>query len=176
MIVDTVAVQTYQCIVYTTLKVFIIFSLQRSPSNFSNSTTTQTAVTGWNFAVTSGKTYRIEIIGAYQTAALTTGGTIGLYLTSGVGTIRGNIEMDIAQTAVATGLKTPIRTCTTLGAAGSSLTSTAVGVINSPHGVYLIATFTCTTSGTLQVGWASEVAASAAQLNANSTLLYQLLN
>lgn len=33
-----------------------------------------------------------------------------------------------------------------------------------------------TVSGTFNVGWATEVAASAAQLNANSSLIYQPLN
>ena len=145
-------------------------------ANFSNATVTQTPVTGWTIPVVAGKTYRIEIIAEYQTAALTTGGTIGYYMLTGAGTIRGTIEGDIAQTAVATGLKIPVRVCTTIGAVGSSLTTSAVGVINSPHGISSRVTFTCTSSGNLQVGWASEVAASAAQLNANSTLLYQALN
>jgi len=101
-------------------------------SNFSNSTTTQLPVTGWNFAVTSGKLYRIEIIADYQTAATTTGGTLGYYMLTGAGIIRGFAEADISQNAVATGLKAPIRVCTTLGATGSSLTSTGVAKYVKP--------------------------------------------
>jgi len=145
-------------------------------ANFLNSTTTQTAVTGWTIPVLINKTYRIEIIAAYQTVALTTGGTLGYYMTSGSGTIRGYTKGSISQAAVATGLEVPVRACTTIGAAGSSLTTTAVSVINSPHYFYSIVTFTCATSGNLQIGFASEVAASAAQLNQNSSLIYQALN
>lgn len=146
-------------------------------SNFSSTSVTEAAVTGWSFAVTAGKTYRIEVIAAYQTAATTTGGELGFFLSaSAVGTIRGFAEADVVSTAAATGLKIPINTSTTADAAGSFLISSGVTAINSPHSFYALVTFTCTTSGTFNVGWATEVAASAAQLNANSSLIYQLLN
>lgn len=146
-------------------------------SNFSSTITTEASVTGWSFPVTTGKTYRIEVIAAYQTAATTTGGELGFFLSaSAVGTIRGSAEAGIVSTAAATGLKQQISVCTTADAAGSNLISTGVTAINSPHYFNALVTFTCTTSGTFNVGWASEVAGSASQLNANSTLIYQQLN
>ncbi len=146
-------------------------------SNFSSTITTEATVTGWSFAVITGKTYRIEVIASYQTAATTTGGELGFFLSnSAVGTIRGFAQADIVSTAAATGLKQPITVCTTADAAGSNLISSGVTAINSPHSFYAIVTFTCTTSGTFNVGWASEVSSSAAQLNANSSLIYQTLN
>lgn len=146
-------------------------------SNFSSTIVTEAAVTGWTFAVTSGKQYRIEIIASYQTAATTTGGELGFFLTaSGAGTIRGFAEADIVSTAAATGLKQPITAIGAADAAGSNLISTGVTAINSPHSFYAVVKFICTVSGTFNVGWATEVNASAAQLNSGSSLIYQILN
>lgn len=146
-------------------------------ANFSSTSVTEAAVTGWSFAVTSGKTYRIEVIASYQTAATTTGGELGFFCSaSGAGTIRGFAQADIVSTAAASGLKIPITAIGAADAAGSFLISTGVTAINSPHSFYAVVTFTCSVSGTFNVGWATEVAASAAQLNANSSLIYQALN
>jgi len=146
-------------------------------SDFSSTSATLAPVTGWNFAVTSGKTYRIEIIANYQTAATTTGCSLGVYLSGGgVGTIRGFMEGGLSSSAAATELGIPIRVCTTAGATGGGLTTTAVSAINTPTKLYMLVTFTCTTSGTFNVGFATEIGASAAQINANSSLIYQVLN
>ena len=142
-------------------------------SAFSNSTTTRNTVSSWTFAVTAGKTYKIEIIGAYQTAALTTGGSIGFILTGGgTGSIMGKMDGEILQTTVNTGVRTTIRAINDINTtAGSFMTTTGVGVINSPHYIGGILNFSCTTSGTFEVQFGSEVALSAAQLNAGSLLL-----
>ena len=146
-------------------------------SAFSSTSVTHASVTGWSFAVTTGKTYRIEIIGDMQTAATTTGGSLGFYCSSSaVGTIKGFGEIDVVSTVAATGLKQPYTVCTTIGAAGSTLTSSGVTAINSPHSIYALVTFKCTTSGTFNVSWATEIASSASQINANSILIYQTLN
>jgi len=142
-------------------------------SAFSSTSVTPATVTGWSFAVTTGKTYRIEVIADYQTAATTTGGILGISLTTAAGSVRGYAMGTVVNTAAASELTIPIRTTS---GAGSSLTTTGVTAINSPHSIYMLITFTCTTSGTFNIQWATEVAASAAQLNANSTLLYQALN
>lgn len=143
-------------------------------SAFSSIVITPANVTGWSFNVTTGKTYRIEVIADYQTAATTTGGILGIALSGGAtGSVRGYAAGAISQSAVATELAIPIRTTS---GAGSSLTTTGVSVINSPHFFTMVITFTCTASGTFNVQWATEVAASAAQLNANSSLIYQVLN
>lgn len=139
--------------------------------------TTEVSVTGWTFPVTIGKTYRVEVIATYQTAATSTGGELGFFLTaSGAGTIRGRMEGAVASVAAATSLTQQITAIGAADLAGSNLITTGVTATNSPHYIYALVTFTCTASGTFNVGWASEVAASAATLNANSSLIYQQLN
>ena len=141
-------------------------------SAFSSTSVKQDAVTGWSFPVTTGKSYRIEIIATYQTAATTTGGVMGFVLTGGgAGTIAGELEAKITSTSTASDMKQSIYTINaTTGTTGSTLTTNGVGTINQPHhiGGHLI--FNCTTSGTFQVNYATEVAASASQLNAGSVL------
>lgn len=142
-------------------------------SLFSSTSTTPAIVTGWSFAVTNGVTYRITVIADYQTAATTTGGILGISLTTATGSVRGYASGTVVNTAAATELKIPIRATS---GAGSTLTTTGVTAINSPHYIGLDITFTCTNSGTFNIVWGSEVNASAAQLNANSSLIYQALN
>lgn len=142
-------------------------------ANFSSTSTTPAAVTGWSFAVTTGKTYRITVIADYQTAATTTGGILGISLTTATGSVRGYANGTVSQSAVATELKIPIRATS---GAGSTLTTSGVSVANSPHYIGLDITFTCTNTGTFNIVWGTEVGSSAAQLNANSSLIYQALN
>ena len=143
-------------------------------SNFSSTSTTPATVTGWSFSVTSGVTYRITVIADYQTAATTTGGIIGISLSGGAaGSVRGWATGTVVNTAAATELTIPIRATS---GAGSTLTTTGVTAINSPHYIGLDITFTCTVSGTFNIVWGTEVNASAAQLNQNSSLIYQALN
>jgi len=142
-------------------------------NNFSSSSTTPAAVTGWTFSVTSGVTYRIQVIAAYQTAATTTGGILGISLTGATGSVRGWAKGTIVSTAAASELTVPI---VATSGTGSTLTTTGVTAINSPHYIGMDITFTCTGSGTFNIVWGTEVNASAAQLNQNSTLLYQALN
>lgn len=142
-------------------------------NSFSSTSTTLAPVTGWSFAVTSGVTYRVEVIADYQTAATTTGGTFGVSLTGATGTVRGVARGSINAAAAATEVSIPIRATS---GAGSTVTTTAVSATNTPHFLYMLVTFTCTGSGTFNIVWASEVAASAAQINANSSLIYQPLN
>jgi hypothetical protein len=147
-------------------------------SAFSSSAinTTLSNVTGWTFPVVTGKNYSIEIIADYQTVVTTTGGTLGVNLSTGAGTIRGKFDGEIVQTTGATGLRASIRAIGANALAGSFMTTTGVGTINSPHYIGGKLIFSCVTSGTLNVSYNSEVAASASQLNAGSTLIYKLLN
>lgn len=140
-------------------------------SNVSSTATARANIADWSFPVTAGKSYRIEIHSLYKSAATTTGGSIGFILPTGAGSIFGYVEGDIANTTVATTLRQPIYAINaTNTTAGSFITTTGVSVINSPHSIYSALTFNCTTSGTFQVQWGSEVAASAVQLNVGSTL------
>lgn len=142
-------------------------------SNFSSTSITPAIVTGWSFAVTTGKTYRITVVADYQTAIITTGGILGISLTTATGSVRGYAYGAVSQSAAATELKIPIRT---FSGAGSTLTTTGVSVANSPHYIGLDITFTCTGTGTFNIVWGTEIVATAAQLNANSSLIYQVLN
>lgn len=142
-------------------------------NNFSSTSTTPAAVTGWTFNVTAGVTYRIEVIADYQTAATTTGGIFGVSLSGATGSIRGYARGSISAAAAATDLAIPIRATS---GAGSTLTTSGVSASNTPHFINLLVTFTCTGSGTFSIVWGSEVNASAAQINQNSSLIYQALN
>ena len=141
-------------------------------ADFSSTIVTRANVGDWSFPVKAGKSYRVEVVASYQSAmASTTGGSLGFVLPTGAGNIHGFVEGDIANTTVATTLRTPIRAINaTNTTAGSFITTTGVGAINSPHSIHSVLTFNCTTSGTFQVQWATEVAASASRLNAGSTL------
>lgn len=146
-------------------------------SNFSSTITTEAAVTGWTFSVTSGKAYRVEVIGLYQTAATTTGGELGFFLTaSGAGTIAGSAEAGIVVLAANSSLSQQITAIGAADLAGSNMITSGVATINTPHYFKSTVVFICTVSGTFNVGWASEVAASTSQLNAGSSLIYQVLN
>lgn len=146
-------------------------------SLFSSTSVTRANVTGMNFAVTAGKKYKITLIGCYQTGVTTTGGSIGFVLTSGTGTICGFVTMAISQSVVATDLTTTIRAINaTNTTAGSFTTSSGVSVINSPHYFYGDLIFDCLTSGVFSLQWGSEVATSAAQMNAGSTMIVETLN
>lgn len=149
----------------------------------SNSTTTSTTITdgttAWSHSVVAGKTYRFSVTGTYQTAALTTGMRMSVLPTNAVGSINGFGVGAIAQAAGSTGLEVTLfapATSTTVWPTGSSLLTTAVNPINSPHHVYLEFIYRCTTSGTIALQFASEVATSAAQLNLGSALVVEELN
>ncbi|HEX8586181.1 MAG TPA: hypothetical protein VF680_17445 [Allosphingosinicella sp.] len=139
-------------------------------SNFSSISSVPAAVTGWTFYAVAGKKYRIQVLGAYQSAATTTGGVIKLLATNGAaGTFAGQAWGAITTAAAATELGIAIT------AIGSTLTTTGVSAINSPHYIGMDVGFACTTSGDISVGWATEVAASASQLNAGSMLIIEEL-
>jgi hypothetical protein len=145
-------------------------------ADFSSTATAPAAVPGWAANVLAGKSYAVGIIAGYQTAALTTGGRLGLHLSSGTGSLRGQAAATITQAAGGTCVEAPLWAIGAIGLAGSNMVSTAVSVINSPHSFMVRAIFSCITSGVLAVNWASEVAASAAQLNQNSLFSVQQLN
>ncbi len=123
----------------------------------------------------AGKTYRFTIFGLYQTVGLGTGARLNLLGAGGLaGTVAGSMWGAIAQGTVATGLETTIFSFA--NAAGSFILTTAVNPINAPHTIGAEFVFDCTTGGTLSLQFASEVAASAAQMNPGSIMTVQLLN
>lgn len=146
-------------------------------SAFPSTSVTRANVTGMSFAVTAGKKYKITLIGDYQTAVTTTGGSIGFVLTSGTGTIKGFVTMAISQATVATDLTTTIRAINaTNTTAGSFITSTGVSVINSPHYFTGDLIFDCLTTGVFQLQFATEIVSTSAQLNAGSVMIIETLN
>lgn len=150
-----------------------MFMLKPPIGGIANNTVTRINVTNWSIPVTAGKTYRIEIVGDIVTALTSTGGSMGFIMSSGTASIIGAIEGDIVQTAVATGLKQPIRAISSdPNLAGSFFTTTGVGVANSNHSFIAILALNCITSGVFQVQWGSEIAGSNATLTNTSALFY----
>lgn len=143
----------------------------------SNSTTTSTTITDgttpWSHSVVSGKTYRFRVIGLHQAAALTTGIRLSILPTTAVGTVVGIAWVAVNQAAGTGGLEASlfgVATSTTVWPVGSTILSTAVAPINSPLHNGMDFLYTCTTTGTLAIQFASEVAA-AAQMNIGSILI-----
>lgn len=148
-----------------------IFVRKPLSANVSSTATARANIADWSFTVTSGKSYRVEIVALYQSAAITTGGSIGFVLPTGAGSIFGFAEGDVANTTVAKTSRQPIYAINaTNTTTGSFMTTTSTSVINSPHSIHAVLNFNCTSSGTFQVQWATEVAASAAQLNSGSVM------
>ncbi len=148
-------------------------------SNVVATTTVTDGTTPWSHAVVAGKTYRFQVVGLYQSAALTTGIRLSILPTTAVGNVVGLAWGAIGQGVVATGLDASlfaVATSTTVWPVGSTILTTGVSVINSPHNIGMDFLFTCTTSGTLAIQAASEVAASAAQMNIGSMLIVEEMN
>jgi hypothetical protein len=149
----------------------------RLATNQTSTSTTRVNTPGFTFNVVAGKSYKFEYNGLFQTAATTTGASVGVVLASGAGTITGYMEIDISQATVATGLRTPIRAISTINTlVGSFIIGTSVSVANSPHNVFGNMVFTCTTSGVINFQFGSEVNLSTATLLAGTSLIVTQLN
>lgn len=119
-------------------------------------------VTGFAFDVIAGKTYDIELIGAYQSNLITMGCKLGVRLTSGTGTILGYIAGAIANTAVATELKASIRAINSSATTtGSFIVTTAVAPINQDHNIEARLSFTCATDGRFTFTFGNETTGTA---------------
>jgi nitrogen fixation protein len=145
-------------------------------SNQTTSSTTRADVTELTVPLLAGKKYRIELYGSMQSAAVTTGCSIGFYLSSGTATINGIIRGLVSTTASANAIDAFISiVTTTAGATGSFFTTSGVGAINTPHGLggsfYIESDSNCD----FKVQFGSEVAASTTLL-AGSALIVDQLN
>lgn len=131
-------------------------------SNSTVSTTAYATVTGMSFTAVANTTYLVQVFGAYQTAATTTG--IGLTLDIPSGTI---IGQDIVSTSA-----------TALGGteiiAGNASTGATTGVraanTNTPIQAFFVVAVGVT-GGTVWLKQRSEVAASNTVLQANITIM-----
>lgn len=136
----------------------------------ANTNSSNTAYnTVWTFNAVAGAIYKMEMIGNYQTAALTTGIKIKLGGTATCDVV-GKLYGAVSNAAVATELAIPATSMT------SELITTGVAVINAPHFVGADVVFRCTVAGTVLVTMASEVNTSAAQLNIGSTCVVERIN
>lgn len=154
----------------------VVRTVKKLAVDHTNNTVTLSTVTdgttAWTHSVVSGKSYTFKVYGSYQTIALTTGAKLAVTGSGGVvGTIHGYAWGAINRGAVATELKASLYTYA--GAAGAFILTTAVSPINSPHNIGMDFVFNCTTSGTLSIQFATEVAASTAQLNIGSSLIIE---
>jgi len=131
-------------------------------SNSTVSTTAFANVTGMSFTAEANTTYLVEVIGAYQTAATTTG--IGLALDIPSGSVIGQVVVNTSATALG-GLE-QIADATTTGA------STGVRALttNTPITARWIVAVGVT-GGTVQLMQRSEIAASNTVLQANLTVM-----
>ena len=114
----------------------------------------------------AGETYKLEMIGTYQTAITTTGIKIKLGGTA-VCNVAGKMYGAITSVAAATELSIVASSMT------SELITTGVNVANTPHFIGADIIFKCNTSGTINITMASEVNASAAQLNIGTTAVIE---
>jgi len=137
-------------------------TLAAAVSNSSNTVYT----TIWSIDAIAGETYKLEMIGTYQTVITTTGIKIKLGGTA-VCNVAGKMYGGISNAAVATELSIPTSSMT------SELVTTGVAVANTPHFIGADIIFKCTTSGTINITMASEVNTSAAQLNIGTTAVIE---
>jgi hypothetical protein len=145
-------------------------------SNQTTSSTTRADVTELTVPLLAGKKYRIELYGMMQSPAVTTGCSVGFYLSTGTATINGIIRGLVQTSASTTALDQFINVVTTTaGAAGSFFTTSGVGAINTPHALggsfYVESASDCD----FKMQFGSEVAASTTLL-AGSALIVDQLN
>ena len=142
------------------------YVLNNTLTNASTNSSSTVYTTVWTFNGVAGQTYKMEMIGTYQTAATTTGIKIKLNGTA-LCNVAGKIYGAIGNTAVNTELAIMASTMT------SELVTSGVGGINSPHFIGCDIIFKCNTSGTINITIASEINLSAAQLNIGSTCMVE---
>ena len=145
-------------------------------SNQTTSSTTRADVTELTVPLLAGKKYRIELYGMMQSPAVTTGCSVGFYISTGTATINGIIRGLVQTSASTTALDQFINVLTTTaGAAGSFFTTSGVGAINTPHALggsfYIESDSNCD----FKMQFGSEVAASTTLL-AGSALIVDQLN
>lgn len=135
---------------------------QKLASDVANSTVTLAPVTGLSFAASANTTYLVEVIGAFQAAALTTGIAVALDIPSGA--VIGQVLAHISASAIVaieqiadnstTGVSTGVRAAST----NAPLTARFVVAVGA-------------TAGNVQLQFRSEIAASAVTMKAGLTAM-----
>lgn len=131
-------------------------------SDASNSTTTMAAVSGMSFPAAANATYEVELIGAFQSAATTTG--IGAALDIPSGSVIGMVAANTSATAVG-GTEQVADNATTGATTGVRATST-----NTPIWCRWIVAVGAT-AGDVVLNIKSEIASSAVTLKATLSVL-----
>jgi hypothetical protein len=135
---------------------------QKLTADVANSTTTLAPVTGLSFTAIANMTYLVEIIGAFQSAATTTGIALALDIPSG--SVVGQVLATTSGTA--TGATEQIADNATTGA------TTGVRAVNTNTPVtarFVVAVGA--TGGAVQLQFRSEIAASAVTMKAALTAM-----
>ena len=135
---------------------------QKLSADVSNSTIALAAVTGLSFTAAANTTYVVEVIGAFTTAATTTGIALALDIPSG-----SIIGLAIATTSAATiGSVEQVADSATTGAT----TAVRAANTNTPITAQFVVAVGAT-GGSVQLQFRSEVAASAVTMKAGLTAM-----
>lgn len=150
----------------------------------ANANTTAINITGHSFTLPAGKSARFTGIAIFQTAATTTGMLYGVKVTTLTGANANligswNGRVGISGSSVATGLDKGgnFNVAANTTVAGAIL-GTAVSAISTNHDARIdgiLTNLSTNTSATIQMVFASEVAASAVTLQIGSGLYYEIL-
>lgn len=135
---------------------------QKLSADVSNSTVTLAAVTGLSYAATANTTYLIELIGAFQSAASTTGIALAVDIPSG-GVI-GQVVSSISASSLGSNEQV----------ADNATTGASSGVRAANTNTPVFARFVVAvgaTGGIVQLQFRSEIAASAVTMKANLTAM-----
>jgi hypothetical protein len=135
---------------------------QKLATDVANSTVTLAPVTGLSFAAAANTTYLVEVIGAFQSAAVTTGIALALDIPSG--SIVGHAVHSTSATAL--GGMEQIADNATSGAT----TGVRAAATNIPITARFIVAIGAT-AGAVQLQFRSEIAASAVTMKANLTAM-----
>jgi hypothetical protein len=135
---------------------------QKLSADVSNSTVTLAAVTGLSFAAAANTTYLVDVVGAFQSAATTTGIALALDIPSG--SIVGQAIANVSASAL--GSTEQVADSATTGAT----TGVRAAATNTPVTARFIVAVGAS-AGTIQLQFRSEVAASAVTMKAALTAM-----
>ena len=135
---------------------------QKLPADVANSTVALAAVTGLSFVAAANTTYLVQVFGAFQSAAVTTGIAMALDIPSG--SVAGQIIHPTSATSLG-GTEQIADSATTGATSGVRAAATNVPIFDA----FVIAIGV--TAGTVQLQFRSEIAASAVTMKAGLTIM-----
>ena len=144
-------------------------------SNQTSVSPIRSNIPNFQFPIETGKIYKIDIIGTFQSTQNNTGASLGFVLPSGVAEIKGCISMGTSPNESAHTSKT-IRAINAINTTiGSFITTTSVAATNTPIHIVGSIILDCLIDGVFQVQFGSETTSSV-QLNAGSKMIVTPLN